>query len=74
VTAARDMSGLTVGKWAVLLQEPSSRRGNARWLCLHRCEKPKAVVIEGRWLRVKPPKCCDGCRPKRVGKWGSNYE
>lgn len=71
---ATDMTGRTIGGWLVLRRAGSSAVGNARWLVRHCCGAPHEQLIEGRWLRVKPHKYCNGCRPARVGRWGSRYE
>ncbi len=63
-----DMSGAVMAGWTVLARA-GKRDGGAAWHCRHDCVKAGERVIMGTALRGPvPPKYCDGCRPRHVGK------
>jgi hypothetical protein len=63
-----EMTGVTVAGWTVL-ERAQIRRGGAAWRCRHNCARGTTRIIIGTALRgPAPPKYCDGCRPRYVGK------
>lgn len=55
-----DMTGLQIGRWRVIKQAPSDKRGQAMWVCQCACSNNTISVVRGADLRSGKSLSC-GC-------------